>query len=394
MIRYDGIRRKAERLWSSKQVLRNWLKPAGLFPYAIAAGTPRGKQLTRRFSDVKAWVHELKTQAAGHYEVEYAAIQHRQLGLQQLPSRIVIPSRAACLRLIRKQTAFDRFQALAQRTLAVWPCLEPVLHDQPLEVLDAAEDWDRFLSICRFFIDHPRPGIYLRQIDLPGIDTKFIEQHRRMVRLLLDAVLPECAIDAQATRNTDKGFAKRFGLRVEPPRVRLRFLDPNLPIRGLGDLEVPIADLVRLPAEIRTVFVTENKTNGLSFPDVPQAIVIFGRGYDLDSLASNDWLGSKRIYYWGDIDTHGFNILNRFRRAYPDARSILMDDATLRAHLDQCGEESSAKRCTHALSRLTDGENTTYQALIDNRYGTSLRLEQERIRYTKLVQCLEQLVSR
>lgn len=393
MIRYEDIRKKADRLWTGKQLFRDWLEPMGLFPFVIPTGTPKGKKLTERFSEVKPWAQELKAQSKACYDVEYAEVRHQQLGLQHLPARIVIPSREACLRLLRRQATFDRFQGLVERTLPEWPDLKPIFLQHPLEVLDAADDWDLFLSIGRFFVEHPRPDLYLRQLDLPGVDTKFIENNRRMVRLLLDAVLPEDAIAVRVTRNTEKGFAERFGLRSDPPRLRLRILDPSLYVDGLSDLEIPVADLDKLPTAIQTVFITENKTNGLSFPDYPQAMIIFGLGYGLDVLASNDWLRCRRLYYWGDIDTHGFNILNQLRKAYPDARSILMDDATLRAHLNQCVHESAAKRCTHGLAGLTDKENETYQALVDNRYGTCLRLEQERIRYSILAECLDHLRS-
>jgi len=42
-------------------------------------------------------------------------------------------------------------------------------------------------------------------------------------------------------------------------------------------------------------------------------------GYDAD------WLARSRILYWGDIDTHGFFILNRLRGIFPHAESFLMN---------------------------------------------------------------------
>jgi hypothetical protein len=43
----------------------------------------------------------------------------------------------------------------------------------------------------------------------------------------------------------------------------------------------------------------------LAFPDVSDAMVVFGAGYGFDNLAAAPWLHEKQIYYWGDIDTHG-----------------------------------------------------------------------------------------
>jgi hypothetical protein len=47
--------------------------------------------------------------------------------------------------------------------------------------------------------------------------------------------------------------------------------------------------------------------------------------YAIDRLGSLPWLREKPLYYWGDIDTHGFAILSRLRRHWEHARSLLMD---------------------------------------------------------------------
>jgi hypothetical protein len=41
------------------------------------------------------------------------------------------------------------------------------------------------------------------------------------------------------------------------------------------------------------------------------------------------WLAGLDFVYWGDVDMHGFVILNRLRYHLPHARSMLMDRATL-----------------------------------------------------------------
>jgi len=44
---------------------------------------------------------------------------------------------------------------------------------------------------------------------------------------------------------------------------------------------------------------------------MPSATVVFGLGYGIGKqLANASWLKEKNVLYWGDIDTHGFRILN------------------------------------------------------------------------------------
>ena len=84
--------------------------------------------------------------------------------------------------------------------------------------------------------------------------------------------------------------------------------------------------------------------------------------------------------YWGDIDTHGFAILNRLRHHLPQARSMLMDRATLLDHRDHWVTEPSPTMVT--LDRLDRAESALYADLISDAYAPSVRLEQERISFS------------
>jgi len=86
----------------------------------------------------------------------------------------------------------------------------------------------------------------------------------------------------------------------------------------------------------------------------PRTIVVFGQGYALEKLGEVRWLGSKRLLYWGDIDTHGFAMLDRFRAHFPAAQSLLMDRATFLAHKPMWVTEHEPS--TESLVRLTEPE--------------------------------------
>ncbi|MGQ0845264.1 MAG: Wadjet anti-phage system protein JetD domain-containing protein [Sporichthyaceae bacterium] len=79
----------------------------------------------------------------------------------------------------------------------------------------------------------------------------------------------------------------------------------------------------------------------------------------------------------GDLDTHGFAILDRLRAHLPQTTSFLMDRRTLLAHRERWGAED---RPTAArLTRLTAEEHDLYADLVADRLGDRVRLEQERI---------------
>lgn len=383
MITPDEIRRKALRLWQSQAFLRARMEGRSLFPWEVPFTQPAAYEWSQRFPEMRLALQNLqresKTETGIGYMVEYKDVALRRLGMQRLPARIIVESEADFLRLTGKASETRRFDALLRRTEAALPTLRPLILKWPRLLLDHAAEWDRLVAVCRFFLERPRSGLYPRQLDIPGVDTKFLQAHRAILAELLNHVLPQEAIDSTVVGLSDHGFERRFGLRFEPPLIRFRVLDSRLALSGLTDLAVPLSEFASLTIRPERVYITENKTNGLAFPDSPGSVIIHGLGYGIGSLATVPWLKNRDVRYWGDIDTHGFAILDRLRAFLPQARSFLMDEETFHAFREFWGQEPVDRRFGGSLERLEPAEQALFQALRDNRFGECLRLEQERI---------------
>ena len=330
----------------------------------------------------------------GPYRIEWRSVNHRVVGSNQVPVAVWIDQLRDALGWIGKLRAADQFTGLVVQTRKRHPALLSWLTKRPLRGLEMAGDWPRLLDFLDWVQVHPRPGIYLRQVDLPGVHTKLIERHRGVLVEWLDLVLPAEAIDT--TQTGIGGFCRRYGFRDKPLRVRFRLLDPAIRLLATSSVaagscssppadEAPDQDItltqaafaaLDLPAVSR-VFITENEINFLAFPPVAEAMVVFGAGYGFENLATATWLQSKTVYYWGDIDTHGFAILNQLRRLLPRAVSFLMDQQTLQDHQSLWGVETQPETAT--LTRLTAAESVLYDQLRQNHWGDRIRLEQERI---------------
>ncbi|MFN3324254.1 MAG: DUF3322 domain-containing protein [Bryobacteraceae bacterium] len=388
------IRAHLERYWSSGRLLAAPLRGESLFPLPLPLRRPDSRALSDRFDEVRQWIRKLEAGAAGPrgfgYQIEWIELNHRILGRNRIPARVTVPTERDALRLIDRLRDADRFRALTDATLARFPELRNWLARKPLAALDAADDWDRILAVLAWFRGHPRCGLYLRQLDIPRVDTKFIEGRRGLLGELLDEVLPPEAIDTGAAGA--RAFERRYGLRSKPALIRFRLLDPALYLHGLSDLTVPAEEFASLCLPVERVFLTENEVNGLAFPYLPASLVIFGLGYGVDRLAEAVWLCRTALHYWGDIDTHGFAILDRLRAALPGAASFLMDRETLLHHRHLWVREP--ERCLHDLPRLTPSEQALYDDLRFDRLGPAARLEQERIPFGWLTQALESLASR
>ena len=380
MITPQDIRAKALRYWNNYAYHRRFLSGETWQVLDITFGKPSGRELLNEFANISKALQDLhassKATLGYGYRIDFELVAHRQLGEQHLPGRIYFDSEQDFLRFIGKQKDAAQFKQLAQQTLAQYPALADVLHDKPRWLLDNLSVWNKLLSVVTWFIAHPRPNIFIRQIDLPGIDSKFIEQHKTQLTVLLDVLMPEFAIEHES--NT---FELRYGLRFDQHLIRFRVLDSSMAIAGLTDLTLPLQDFSQLKLPIENVFITENKVNGLAFPAFAKSIVIFSLGYGVGSLDEVGWLKNKRIIYWGDLDTHGFAILSRLREIFPHVESMLMDSATLAENRAFCVEEASPVK--EMPSFLTEAECATFHLLLSSE-GVALRLEQERIPFGKV----------
>ena len=153
-------------------------------------------------------------------------------------------------------------------------------------------------------------------------------------------------------------------------------LDPSIPLLGdARDVTVTASAFQSLRLPVTTVIITENLVNFLALPERAGAMAIFGKGYGFSALRDAAWLRDCEVLYWGDLDTHGFGILDQLRAVHPQVTSVLMDEATLLAHREMWVEETSPSRA--ALGRLTVEEARVYEGLQSGSYGDRVRLEQE-----------------
>ena len=383
MITLNELNKKARRPWSSGTFLKSWLNDEAFFPFDIPFATPSGRTLSSEFIKVRDWIAELhnhsKAITGSGYQLKYRTVSHLQLGQQRLPQKIVFETRNDWLVFIGQLSAFKQFQALADQTKRQLPQVMSFVRSKPVKVLAYADVWPEVIKVCRYFQLNPQPDRYIRQLDIQGVDTKFIEAHKGILSDLLTLALEPEDVDDSVSGLAENGFERRFGLRYDEPLIRFRLLDSDT---SVTDISVPLSQFV--DPGVSRVFITENKINGLAFPSVKDAMVIFGLGYGVRSLFSVSWMQEKQISYWGDIDTHGFSMLSQLRGCFRQTESLLMDQATLERHLPLCVEEPDGKRFLADLPNLTDSEQTLFDALRHNQMSKNLRLEQERITFSCL----------
>lgn len=380
LITPKALKQSALKIWQRGDLHRAWLQKISCFPLDIPLKNIPAKNLLTDYSELQDAIYALRqdSQKQGYLIVD-KAISHRQLGEQKIPSTITFTNEAIYLNYLTKTAEFAQFQALAEQSLQQDGLLLDWLIRYPFKVMQYAEVWPQLLNVCAYFEAHPKPDCYIRQLDIKGVDSKFIEQHKSILSELLTQILAESSYQADITGLKNSGFERRYGLRYDQPLIRLRILDPALAIQGLTDLTLTLSEFRALNIPAKTVFIAENKVTVLAFPDYPEAIVIFGLGYAVNLLAEAYCLQDRCLYYWGDLDADGLAILSRLRQYYPQVKSMLMDAQTLEqfAHLVVDAPSNTSNSTEKTLNYLTSDEYQLYQKLQQE----SLRLEQERISF-------------
>lgn len=242
-----------------------------------------------------------------------------------------------------------------------------------------APEFDRLLAVTAWLGAHPVTGLRPRQLPIRGVDSKWFSAHRTVVTALHGALF--------GGAGTAEGIRAGVGLGMveSDPAVRLRILDPSLHLAGLTDLQVPLTQAAGLDWQPGTVLIVENQETLLSLPPAHGVVALWGRGFDTAATAL-PWLRGRPILYWGDLDSHGFAILHRYRSHLPQIESVLMDEGTLEAFTDLWVPEPKPFRGT--LATLTPAESRTLERL---RGEGDVRLEQERVGWAH---ALERLAAR
>jgi hypothetical protein len=382
------LRAQVQHWWTSGDLLASAAGAGMPFPRRLRCKGPASGEMVDRFDEVRRWSAQLC--GMPHVRIEMREFRHPVLGRNALPAIAWIDTLDDALAILGKKRDAERFVALYQATRMRQPLLLSWLQRQPLRALALEAQWPQLLDVAAWMQAHPRPGIYLRQVDIPGVHSKFIESQRAVLSELLDLALPAGAIAGQSRGAA--GFAARYGFRDKPQRVRFRMLDPArrlLATAGEQDMTLDVDSFACLAPGVARVFITENEINYLAFPAVADSMMIFGAGYGFDMLAQADWLARRQVHYWGDIDTHGYAILDQLRTRFPHVESMLMDRATLMAFKAQWSTDD--KPLVRDLPRLNAEESALYDALRDQQLGTNVRLEQELIAFGWVRQSLTAL---
>lgn len=387
MFDFKIIQNKVKRLQTTK-VLHAYLTKDMIFPLQFKLPKINAHNLSLNFTKFQAMFLKLQNSADKYgFSIEYSKQYYRILGTQKTPSYIIFNGLDSWLKTTEYNFIYHTFCQICDYVMSHLPLAKDYLFNNLKSILDySLEDWHKIIQVCKYLIQNPCSNVYLRQLDIIDVDTKFIETHKKIIHELVQANNSNNKIPIPIISLANGVFEQIYGIRNHNISIRFRLLDKSLShnfcnnswLQYITDFSVPLHEFALLNIPCEKIFISENKISGISFPELSNSIIIFGLGYGIEVLKHIEWLKNKEIIYWGDIDTHGFAILSQMRGYFPQTQSIMMDANTLENFKDLCTHE--LRQTNAQLINLTPTEHELYSKLLNNYYGENIRLEQERIK--------------
>lgn len=315
--------------------------------------------------DWQAWASE----AGAGVELVPRRVTYRRGVEQDIPGSVLVGSIDVAARLVGGEWPARIARARRRREVLVTSF---ATLDDPAAVLRLSDrysdaDFELACRVGHWLAAHPASGLTARQVPVEGIGSKWLDTHLPVVRRL-------AGLD-------DLGLVPG-----RPARVHLTYLDPGH--RGAGGRRHDVAtlgDVEALAYRPRVVLISENRDTAQLFPDLDGGIAVEGDGNGPGAVPRLPWVRTaETVWYWGDMDAKGLEILDSYRAAGVAARSLFMDLAAYerweRYGVDQDHDGTAiGARPAREVPMLEPAERELYVALCSPSWGRPRRIEQERI---------------
>jgi hypothetical protein len=371
------VNRRLERTWAT-----DLTGATSSWPHRFPLGTASKTELESGWATIyQPLIRQWRDWATQHPVRLHTEPKRVYTTTQDLPSHLEVDSTDTAAVLVgngwpeRLRQARERLVRLTER-FPDTPDLE-----QTLRTIGSytESEFDLLLLAATWFDTHDATGLTPRQVPIPGLHAKWLNTHQPLILAL--------------TRRTELGLLPRH-----PARIHYTYLDPHYLATGARRHDSATVGDTATPAYLpRIVVISENKDTALHFPPIPEAIAVEGEGFGGKTAAAFPWLAqAPLLIYWGDIDRHGYEILNGWREDGIQATSILMDADTYDTY-EPYGTNVDRKGTPlhpgdpKLLPDLAPHELAVYHRLLDPGLHTHRRIEQERIPLDIAAACVRTL---
>ena len=376
MISPAELRRKLLKRYP--KFLKDLIRGESVFPYRPRVNLEVDySNHAKGVAELRALEEKAKTRLGYGYTLEYKTVGTRTHGTQTRPQTLYFETAVDLFTFIGKQTEAEAALRAAAETHSLLSLSDQWFADNLALILRYLDRWP---EVIRTAAELSRlsavPDLtMLNSRSLPvSLDTKFIERHRNPIQKILD----ELQVDS---------FDLEGPIFSGEMMVWLRFYRSSRSFYGAEIGIFPVEEFSRMDPPAERVLIIENKACFIrEIPDYIESflpadspapiLLVWGQGNACLRFEEAGWLAGKDLFYWGDMDLHGLAILGRFRKLFPDTRSLAMDIAGYERYSDFAVAGERLERGSW-YDYLTSEE----QELVDYlfQHHEKSRIEQERI---------------
>lgn len=396
LLQQDIVELLRAKYWNNTKTLKGLLGGNKEFPIRISLKPPKGNAV---LNDIKHFQEFIDSWRSFCEQIEYESlkvkvswdtVKFRSLSEQKVPTSVAISDISSIAQMLgseqerqligwqnRVAFIFDSLAVeLANRSVhPIRSGYERELFSELIGNLEVLSDFsDSDLKLLVKLIPQLHKGMgrgcYLRALPVIFVDTKFIEKNLRVIESVTSAVL-DCSVK-------EIGLLSWLDCRDKPKDwllVRPLCKKTKDSLRGLPQLRLSSETLMDFELPAKNILVIENEQSCLSLDNIPDTIAVSGGGKNVSWMKAS-WLTSKRVAYWGDIDSEGLAILSDVRSKLSSIIPLMMDSDTVEVYRDRMVDEPES--VTREPVALTDRELILFRMLRNGTFGCT-RLEQERL---------------
>lgn len=368
-VRSQLVRRE----WDNHRNLRDRLIGARPFPIKVSINPPSGDAASADPANFHRLQQEWREFKQG--TVFWRQVQFRAIGSQDVPTAVTFNRMSDLLSFLG-----GRYQAEAARWASIISIAEqwdakarrPLLERAPLPFGWTEELVAKAVLVAEQLKPNFGKGYYPRGLPISGVDTKFVESNRQLLELLCVARWGEDV--------SEPGLYSWLGLEEKPELNLILRIPPDI-YPGFGGLKMLKLDwralnlLTRLNPD--SVLIVENAETTYVPVLHGNMVVVGGGGRNLQWIRDCGWMSqATRVAYWGDIDVHGFELLDEARAMDGRIESLLMESELVESHNESVVIDNTGHKFTP--STLNTSEASGLQRIMAVDPGPA-RLEQERI---------------
>jgi hypothetical protein len=298
-----------------------------IFPIKLIGGTDKPTNHIECSEGIAYFLSNEKKEDKKGWTIQWHNIKVNKKK-EEWPSKIFIETEEDLLFLLNKEKEMAKFKQILQQLVGWNPAIQERLVKHSKDIIPLENTWKDICIVVDHLLQYNVSEYYLRNLPI-SVHSKFMEQHKSIIISFLKHLAPE------RFTSESKDLSEVLGLKIKEHLFRIKWLDGALAKTYSIDLEVmgiSLSGLQGLDINVKEIWLVENETNLYLVPKRKNALAICSRGFAVNLLKDIPLFEKVKLFYWGDLDMHGFTILHQCRAIYHHVTSVMMDVETITFH--------------------------------------------------------------